>query len=78
MREGFSGYPEWRRDPGARLTVSVDVETYSWPNYDRGVMQTDPSGRRRVVIEGEEALVDAILAAAHPAIYAAINEAGDS
>jgi len=53
MDEGFVPYPEWQRTPGSELNVQVDVELYRRPDYGPGMMMiTEPTGRRRIIIEG--------------------------
>lgn len=74
--EGFSGYPEWTPNFNSRLTISLDVETHSRPNEELGIWETTPSGRRRMVVEGEAEFVEAIYAATKPAIDTASAEIG--
>jgi hypothetical protein len=55
------GYPEWKQNKSAEVSVSRDVEAYDWPNLSLGMIESKPSGRVRVVIEGEADLVDELL-----------------
>ena len=74
MREGFTGYPEWRPNFSAALNIDISIEGYMCPDYERGIMEMEPSGRRRVVIEGSARYIEAILDAAQPTIEAAQKE----
>lgn len=57
----FTGYPEWHPDFASRLNVKIDFEGVEEDNFSTGVVETSHSGRVRVVIEGERALVNEML-----------------
>lgn len=62
MREfgGLNPYNEWRRS-GGRLNVEMEREFANINNWTTGVKEYDPTGRVRVIIEGEAELVNELL-----------------
>lgn len=54
----FRAYSEWRQNHTTRLDVQVEQEVCDMPSFNgTDVLRLEPTGRVRVVIEGERDLV---------------------
>lgn len=61
LESAMNGYPEWRQDYTARVSVDVAQEGIDIPDFTLGMVHQKPTDRVRVVIEGEKTLVTALL-----------------
>ena len=70
VREGFQPYSDVLPTRSGRLSVTVENEFYTGPDWERdgSTWRHDLTGRQRVVIEGEKELLKPILAAAQNAL----------
>lgn len=58
--------------PFGELTVNVERQRASRPNMRAGIVTTEPTGRTRIIIEGEDAHVEPFLTA----VNQILNESG--